>query len=173
MIAYRLVLICGGILIVLAVVIFNLTSATSPVFFSEDRAYLSGPKAGPSVYTNATGIAKLETYSDIRQGIEENNISLDVENIDKVISAHVHMDIVSENGPVVFTLFNTSKPTGEINGNLVWINITSSKSIKLEGPMSGKNVLDLFQGGPYYVDVHTEDYPEGEIRGNIEPSIIS
>ena len=82
------------------------------------------------------------------------------------------MGIVSESGPTVFTLFNTSKPTGEINGNLVWINITSSE-LKLEGPMSGKNMSDLFPGGPYNFDVHTEDYPEGEIMGGFDTHAIS
>ena len=185
----RLVLIYGGILIVLGVVV-NLTSATSPVlnesaafpavcneskcpFFKKYMAHLSYPKWGPIVSTNASGIVTLSEYSDFPQDISYKSISLQLKNIDKVISAHVHTGIVSEGGPVVFTLFNTSKPTGEINGSLVWINITSSNPIKLEGPMSSKNLSDLFHGGPYYIDVHTKEYPEGEIMGDLQLSIIS
>ena len=40
----------------------------------------------------------------------------------------------------------------------------------LTGPMKGKTISDLvlaMQSGETYVIVHTEDYPKGELRGQI------
>ncbi|MDW0251516.1 MAG: CHRD domain-containing protein, partial [Nitrososphaeraceae archaeon] len=72
-----------------------------------------------------------------------------------------------ENGEVVVTLFKADSPTGEISGSLANGTITNST---LEGDMQGLAVIDLIKAmerGETYVNVHTEENPNGEIRGQI------
>lgn len=91
-----------------------------------------------------------------------------VVNIDKVTQAHIHQGNNSQAGPVIASLFNASTPTGPIIGDLTEGTITSAN---LTGPLQGKQLSDLItlmQNGTAYVNVHTEQNPEGEIRGTIE-----
>lgn len=74
---------------------------------------------------------------------------------------HIHSAAEGENGPIVVTLFNFDSPQSEVLQNS---NFTASN---LEGPMQGKTMSDLIaamQNGTTYVNVHTEQNPEGEIR---------
>jgi hypothetical protein len=57
-----------------------------------------------------------------------------------------------------------------VNGLLAQGNITSAN---LEGPFAGKQLSDLLSSMnsmTVYVDVHTAQYPNGEIRGQISNS---
>ncbi|HZL24628.1 MAG TPA: CHRD domain-containing protein, partial [Nitrososphaeraceae archaeon] len=95
--------------------------------------------------------------------------SVNVSNIDKVTAAHIHSGKTGENGPIVVTLFKTESPSSEVmNGILTSGNITNAD---LEGPMAGKTLIDLNKAmelGETYVNVHTEEHPNGEIRGQIK-----
>jgi len=88
-------------------------------------------------------------------------------NIDKVTMAHIHSGKTGENGPVVVWLYNSSTPSGPMDGMLSQGNITSND---LVGPLKAKQMSDLVKlinGTQAYVNVHTEPNPEGEIRGQI------
>jgi hypothetical protein len=94
--------------------------------------------------------------------------TIDVENIDRVLYAHIHQGSSDENGDIVVTLFNPSSPTAEVSGELANGTITASS---LEGPLQGKQMSDLIgliNNGTAYVNVHTEENPPGELRGTIE-----
>jgi hypothetical protein len=69
----------------------------------------------------------------------------------------------------VFTLFKYDTPMDQI---LETGTITPDK---LEGPMAGKQLSDLATAGvndKLYVNIHTEQNPNGEIRGQIGSPII-
>ena len=125
---------------------------------------LSGNEEVPPVQTDAKGSAEFTAPH-----FDNIGYSLNVSNIDKVTMAHIHSGKIGENGPIVVTLFKTETPSTEpINGNLVSGNITNAK---LEGPMAGKTLIDLTKSmelGETYVNVHTEEHPNGEIRGQIK-----
>ena len=125
---------------------------------------LSGNEEVPPVQTDAKGSAELTAPH-----FDNIGYSVNVSNIDKVTMAHIHSGKIGENGPIVVTLFKTETPSTEpINGNLVSGNITNAK---LEGPMAGKTLIDLTKSmelGETYVNVHTEENPNGEIRGQIK-----
>ena len=61
-------------------------------------------------------------------------------------------------------------PTGPMNGPLSQGTITSAN---LQGPLKGKTISDLVKlinDGKAYANVHTQQNPKGEIRGQISTS---
>lgn len=69
------------------------------------------------------------------------------------VSAHLHQAPRGQRGPVAFTLSVTKAASGVLGGGL---ELTSSQ------------IQDLRQGR-YYIQIHTERNPEGEIRGWLFP----
>lgn len=129
----------------------------------EFDAILTSAAEVPPVQSSASGFAELE----VEEGSDNMEYGIIAINIDKVTKAHIHQGSSSEAGPVVATLFNASTPTGPTSGELTDGFITSAN---LEGPLQGKQLSDLIalmQNGQAYVNVHTEQNPDGEIRGTI------
>jgi hypothetical protein len=117
----------------------------------------------PPVNTNSTGISLFELINN-----NTLNYKLNVTNMDNIKVAHIHLGNFSENGDFVATLFNSSKtPTDTINGTLVEGKITAAN---LQGPLKEKTIPDLVQlinTTQTYVNIHTIEYPNGEIRGQL------
>jgi hypothetical protein len=130
----------------------------------EFDAILTSAAEVPPVQSSASGFAELE----VEEGSDNMEYGIIAINIDKVTQAHIHQGSSSEAGPVVATLFNPSTPTGPVTEELTAGSITSAN---LEGPLQGKQLSDLIalmQNGKAYINVHTEQNPDGEIRGTIE-----
>jgi hypothetical protein len=124
-------------------------------------AELTGGEEVPPVDTNATGIANLQN------NVQTINYQLSVNDLVNVTQAHIHRGEEGENGKVVVTLYNTTMPTGPMSGLLSQGNITAAN---LVGPLAGQQLTDLvsiMDNGTAYVNVHTKDFPLGEIRGQI------
>ena len=113
----------------------------------------------------ATGSAEFEAAAD-GSGIA---YTVNVTDINAVSAAHIHVGEIGQLGDIVATLFKSETPTDQLSGLLSKGNITSAN---LEGPMAGKQLSELIEvmrSEGAYVNVHTQQYPEGEIRGQIEP----
>ncbi len=124
------------------------------------NAKLSGQEEVPPVQTTAYGMAWFKPMQD------KVWFKLNVTDMQGVTQAHIHTGKQGENGPPVVTLYKSDTPQ-PINGKLAYGNITANL---LEGPMKGKQISDLataMSNGGTYVNVHTEKYPNGEIRGQI------
>ena len=124
-------------------------------------AELTGGDEVPPVDTNATGIANFQN------NVQTVNYQLSVNDLVNVTQAHIHRGEEGENGKVVVTLYNTTMPTGPMSGLLSQGNITAAN---LVGPLAGQQLTDLvsiMDNGTAYVNVHTKDFPLGEIRGQI------
>lgn len=112
--------------------------------------------------TSAIGVAEFKLGQD--------NImyTVNVTDIENVTAAHIHSGPVGENGPIVVTLFKEDTPTTAMTtGVLSEGNITATN---LEGPMAGQllsNLTSAMQNEQTYVNVHTQQNPNGEIRGQI------
>jgi CHRD domain len=112
--------------------------------------------------TSAIGVAEFKLGQD--------NImyTVNVTDIENVTAAHIHSGQVGENGPIVITLFKEGTPTTAMTtGVLSEGNITATN---LEGPMAGKllsNLTSAMSNDQTYVNVHTQQNPNGEIRGQI------
>jgi hypothetical protein len=118
---------------------------------------LSGSEEVPPVQTEATGVAEF-----IPMGTDSIAYSVNATNIESATAGHIHLGAKDENGPIVVTLFKYDSPMNEVSENGT---ITADK---LEGPMAGKQISDLAAAGAngtLYVNIHTEQNPNGEIRG--------
>ena len=147
-----------------ALAIVGITSwLTNSVVAQEQKfvATLSGQEEVPPTNSQATGMAEFTVSGDNAE------YSVNASNIQGVTAGHIHSGGQGENGPIVVTLFKNDSPTNEVSE-------TGSITVdKLEGPMAGKQLTDLvtaMSNGETYVNIHTEQNPNGEIRGQITSS---
>jgi hypothetical protein len=141
------------------------SSVTSTFAQGEQKftAKLTGKDEVPPKDTKANGTAEFNLSADGKMM----TYMINVMNIDKVTMAHIHSGKVGENGPVVVWLYNSTTPSGPINGMLSQGNTTAND---LVGPLKGKQMSDLVKlinDCQAYANVHTEPNPKGEIRGQI------
>jgi hypothetical protein len=143
----------------------------APVFAHEAgqahgfRTNLSGSAEVPPVATRARGQAIFQVADDAI------GYRLIVANIENVTQAHIHIAPPGANGPVAVWLFPAAPPAtlvpGRSQGILAEGTITAAD---LVGPLEGGALEDLvaeIRSGNAYVNVHTSQYPPGEIRGQI------
>jgi CHRD domain len=122
---------------------------------------LTGMEEVPPVNTNSTGIALFELVKD------NINFKVNVTNLDNIKEAHIHTGEFGQNGEVIVSLYKPATPMDVVNGSLVEGKINA---VDLQGALKGKTVNDLVQlmnNTKTYVNIHTEQYPNGEIRGQI------
>lgn len=127
-------------------------------------AFLRGSEEVPPVVTDASGSAFF-TVSEDQMQID---YRLTVNNIQRYTEAHIHLGMRGENGPIVAFLF------GPVSPGITVAQETTTGTIRradLVGPLSGEPLSVLIGemiDGNTYVNVHTEQNPAGEIRGQIE-----
>lgn len=143
---------------------------TSAAFANGSRTYvahLSGGEEVPANNSLATGqaIFRLSKSGDYIE------YKLIVANIENVTQAHIHLAPAGQNGSVVVWLYPSAPPSqlipGRFSGVLAEGVITSSS---LVGPLAGMTLDDLLMymdEGMTYVNVHTLQYPPGEVRGQV------
>jgi len=96
---------------------------------------------------------------------------LNVGNIANVTQAHIHMAAAGANGPIVAWLYPSAPPLqllpGRSGGTLGEGTITAAS---LVGPLAGQPLsalVNAIDAGNAYVNVHTSQFPGGEVRGSI------
>ena len=111
------------------------------------RLTLSGNNEVPAVSTAANGNGQLTIDPDqsVKGSVSTNGMS--------ATAAHIHMGAAGENGPVIITL--TKTPDG------VWWVPAGTKLTNAQ--------YDAFKAGKLYVNVHSDAYKNGEIRGQLNP----
>jgi hypothetical protein len=94
-----------------------------------------------------------------------------VANIENVTMAHIHRAPAGVNGPVVAWLYPSSPPAQLIEGRVSGVIATGTiTAANLVGQLAGQPLsalIDEIRAGNTYVNVHTLQYPAGEIRGQI------
>ena len=128
------------------------------------KAQLSGKNEVPAVQTKANGEGEFTKVANATMKYRVN-----VTGISNATGAHIHMGKMGANGDVVADLLNTptSKDKDTAYGMIIRGNISDSS---LKGPMQGKTLNDLataIESGNIYVNVHTAEHQNGEIRGQL------
>lgn len=127
----------------------------------------SGAQEVPANDSRARG----QTVFRLSDDGEQLHYRLIVANLDNVIQAHIHLAPAGVNGPVVAWLYPSEPPAqlipGRSSGVLASGTITADD---LVGALAGQplsELVDAMESGTTYVNVHTSQFPGGEIRGQI------
>ena len=128
-------------------------------------AELTGEMVVPPVKSNATGVV----YFQLDKKDNKIDYSLIIRDLDEATAAHIHIGKEGEkNDTVIVTLYKPFKAPRLLGGILsVDDDITSDI---FEGPLAGKQLSDLvnfMNNRTAYVDIHSYEYPNGELRGQI------
>ena len=153
------------LLVATTVTVLNLASVQGQQGVQSFTATLSG-SANKS---NSTGTAKFL--------VNENNSQIsywiNVTGIRNINQAHIHNGTTGQDGDIVVSLLSNSKSAkGNATPPKIGFNGNITKG-DLRGPMQGKDISDLITlmgNGSAYVNIHTDKYPKGAIRGQISSS---
>jgi hypothetical protein len=135
-------------------------------------ARLRGENEVPPVMTDAFGTAKFITN---KQGTLI-KFHLEVNDIENFVQAHIHFGARGVNGPVLVFLFGADLMTLEEQHGIttrrgIVTGIITDEDI-VDNPVgidSIRDLLKLMRKKLTYVNAHTEQNPDGEIRGQIIP----
>jgi hypothetical protein len=114
-------------------------------------AFLDGDQVVPPVHAPSSGVGRFSLLPGNQLRYE-----LAVSYIADITAAHIRLGAPGDNGAIVFTLFSapgTFDPQNPIEGEL---SLTNAQANKLKN-------------GQYYVNIETDSYPDGQIRGQILP----
>jgi len=125
---------------------------------------LSGDEEVPARDTKAHGVATFRISAD-GQSAEYMVIANNIEN---VAAGHIHTGTLGINGPVVVNLVSPTACEVVNNGIRCRGSFTAADFV---GPLAGQPfsaLLELLEQERAYVNVHTAQFPGGEIRGQID-----
>jgi CHRD domain len=126
--------------------------------------FLSGKDEVPPNDSNANAWAKFQSVNNDSQVAYWVSIS----GLQKITGAHLHEGIEGQNGDIVAVL--SEGKSAEDGGNAsISMNGNITKD-DLQGPLKGKEVSDLIslmRNASIYVNVHTDEFKDGAIRGQI------
>ncbi|GGD54642.1 CHRD domain-containing protein [Lacimicrobium alkaliphilum] len=137
----------GGGLPLQAVVVDD--SVPEPVMLNTTESFsvtLSGAQEVPAVMTDSSATATVSLDEENRLFA----VSLDASGIENITGAHVHAGDIGMNGPVAFPLTATSEDTYTLDPT----NLLDSQ-------------VSALKNGQWYLNVHTDENPSGEVRGQI------
>lgn len=143
---------------------------TSPTF----RALLSSLNQVPAVLAPSNGnfVAQLNPDQTINFSLTYANLS------SPVVQAHIHFGASKTNGGVAVFLCGGQKPacpqSGTVTGvitaaDVATLPVTNKDSVIPQGITPGDiaGLFDAIQHGETYVNVHTANFPSGELRGEV------
>lgn len=135
------------------------------------RAELRGFNQVPPILSPGTGTFRMRVADDGMSA--EYELSFSNLTTPAVVS-HIHFGHPTDNGGImVFLCGGGGKPACPGRGGTVTGTITAGDVVAVpgQGVAAGDlaGVLDIIRRGLAYVNVHTEQFPDGEIRGQIVP----
>ena len=142
----RLRILCAGATLIIA----GAASATMWEFTSN----LSGLNEVPPNGSPATGTS-MGTYDDVTNMFMMDTSATGF--VANVTAAHIHIAPVGVAGPVVFPLSGTTGSTSYTSHDMF--------------VLTAQQETD-FLGGMWYVNIHSGQFPGGEVRGQLNPTVV-
>lgn len=128
---------------------------------------LQGLQEVPPVETKARGYAAIEV-DDSRTNLEFEWVVRGGNNILGAAGAHIHCAPVGENGSIAAFLGGVVE--GGLQGEVEMAGTLTDQNV-IEDAGCGSNIAELVDAmlaGNTYVNVHSLDFPGGEVRGQIK-----
>lgn len=168
-----------SLFIVGLLLLFVQSFCSTQMVFAEnlDRYWsvLTGIQQVPTVNTEAHGFVGLKFKDDVNRLV----FIVNVENIGNITGIKLYSGEKNQNGTTVLDLLNGTREVrkkvdklidvtqdGQIRGTL---SIGGATKDDLQGMLKGKSMSDLhalINSGTIYIDITTQEFPHGEIRGN-------
>lgn len=129
-------------------------------------ATLSGAQEVPPVATSGTGSftgTLNEAQTEISFTLTASGLTLS-----RITASHIHVAPVGVNGPIILFLFNRATEgvfTGTKSGILTPASLIPRPAV---GVNNFADAVQKILTGNAYVNLHTDDHPGGEIRGQVE-----
>jgi CHRD domain-containing protein len=134
------------------------TADDSQIFFS----IMNGAQQVPAVQSNGIAASAFEVAPDkmsIRFQIAAKNLTSDIQ------AGHIHLGAKGVNGPVVVNLIKAPA-----SGKAFFMEGTFTPADQV-GPLAGEKNFDkllaAMSSGGAYTNIHTKNFPAGEVRGQI------
>lgn len=168
-------LIITGLILLPAIVLlgysqFRTVKATNTESINYAETFLTqldGGQQVSSVETDAHGQYEIKARSDGSMF----DYTLTLENIENVIGAHLHCGVPGENGPVVVPLMidqvERDFANGSVSGSISMDDITEAGMQCQPNIDTLAHLMQAIRENKVYVNVHTTQYPDGEIRGQV------
>lgn len=162
---YRKLSVLGVVFIVCGIAVAPVVLAGRHGMNRNFVAHLSGLEAGAETLGQGQAVFHLSKDGS------ELSYKLTVANIENVNMAHIHLAPPGQDGPPVLWLYPDAPPPQLIEGRVDGVLATGTATDSdLVGPLAGMTIADLVEkirNGETYVNVHTLQYPGGEIRGEV------
>lgn len=123
------------------------------------EAYLNGASEVPAVSTAATAVSKL----DFDYKLAQLQFRVDSLSLKGITAIHLHCGSTEENGPVGATLYQGNPITRRTFMGTLLAPDTSNAC----GWTTLDEVIIAMFSGSTYINVHTQTFPAGEIRGQV------
>lgn len=126
-------------------------------------ATLNGSGVVPPVTTDATGTAVVT----IDASSTELGYKVTVTNLSDITDANIHLAPSGENGDIALILYPGPLKPGPFTGTLAEGTL---RIADFKGPLAGESMnrmLNVLRAGSTYVQVNTDSFPGGEIRGQL------
>jgi CHRD domain len=131
---------------------------------SQFTADLTGENEVPPSNSNGTGTAEILFNNDSSQV----SYFINTSGLEEITGAHIHNGSLGVNGGVVVPLSQNKSAENQDNP-AIWFSGDITKD-DLQGPLEGKEISDLaslISNGSAYVNIHTQDNPDGAIRDQL------
>ncbi len=152
-------------------------SGTSSDSLGNSVTLLAGPRAR---LTPEQSVQALPVSSDARGSVALRVsgdaiaflLSVDSLPITTVTAAHIHVGAPGTNGPIIFSLFDIAFGlpfASPLGGNLSAANLQTRPEAMIT---SFSDAVEAILSGNAYVNLHTAAFPAGEIRGQLDQTVI-
>ena len=89
-----------------------------------------------------------------------------------ITAAHIHVGAPGSNGPIIFTLFNSTVGIPFANPTNLALDTINLQRRPEVGVSTINDAVNAILSGNVYINVHTTAFPEGELRGQFVKSRI-
>jgi hypothetical protein len=151
------------LLVIITIAISNHTVIAQTEPEQKLTTELSGVNEVPPTDSSSTGSAEFDII-----GTDSIRYNVTASNIQNVTAGHLHGGLEGENGPIIVTLFSYDTPMNQVSepGTITAGN-SSFQGATTTSQQQFMDFMNAMRTGQIYINIHTEQNPDGEIRGQI------